>query len=55
MRERRLDCRVRAGLCRSHEAPSGARVAIGVVVRVVKRGACFFDMGACIRSLAAFK
>ena len=55
MRERGLDCGVGAGLGRSHEAANCTRSAIGVVVRMVKRRAGFFDMCACIRSLAAFK
>ena len=55
MREAFLDWRVRAGLGRNHETTGRARGAIGVVVRVVKRRAGFFDVRACIRSLAAFK
>jgi hypothetical protein len=55
MRNRCLDCGVRAGLGRSHKAASRTRSAIGVVVRMVERSARFFDMGAGIRSLASFK
>ena len=55
MSETRLDRRMFGRLGRSHEAARGTSGAIGVIVCMVERRACFLDVRPRIRSLAALE